>query len=73
MLIDANAEIQGKFLDEFSIVTKHEIYKIPIYADIKSAPEFELLDKESREINKRPLLKPHVQEVPLVISHPPHS
>ena len=34
--IKASSEITGKFNDEFDIVTKHEIYHIPINAHIIS-------------------------------------
>ena len=34
--IRAAPEIIGKFIDEFEIVTKHEIYHIPITAHILS-------------------------------------
>jgi predicted metal-dependent peptidase len=34
VILRANPEILGKFTDEFDIVTKHEIYHIPISAYI---------------------------------------
>lgn len=36
VIIKASPEILGKFTDEFDIVTKHEIYHIPITAHIIS-------------------------------------
>jgi len=56
--INAIQEIQGKFIDEFQIISKHEIYKIPIYANIMDVKDFETLDAESREVNKKGILKP---------------
>lgn len=34
--IKTSSEILGKFTDEFDIVTKHEIYHIPIVAHVVS-------------------------------------
>lgn len=34
VIIRASTEILGKFADEFDIVTKHEIYHIPVSAHI---------------------------------------
>lgn len=34
VIIKASSEIVGKFTDEFELVTKHEIYHIPISAQI---------------------------------------
>lgn len=36
VIIRASAELLGRFSDEFEIVTKHEIYHIPITAHIIS-------------------------------------
>ena len=41
VLLKAGPEITGKFTDEFDIVTKHEIYHIPISAQILSKNQFE--------------------------------
>ena len=39
--LKASPEIIGKFEDEFDIVTKHEIYHIPIQAHIITKSQFE--------------------------------
>lgn len=39
--LNASPEIIGKFDDEFDIVTKHEIYHIPIHAYIMGKSQFE--------------------------------
>lgn len=39
--IHASPEFMGRFTDEFEIVSKHEIYKIPIRAQIVSESQFE--------------------------------
>jgi len=43
ILIRLNAceEIVGKFTDEFQIISKHEIYKIPIFAHIMESSAFD--------------------------------
>lgn len=41
VILKAAPEISGKFTDEFDIVTKHEIYHIPITAQIISKNQFE--------------------------------
>ncbi|KRX02221.1 hypothetical protein PPERSA_04843 [Pseudocohnilembus persalinus] len=61
--VNAQEEIYGKVQDSFQIVSKHEIYTIPIYATIVDQEEFDRLDIESRETNKRPILKQTVQEL----------
>ena len=40
----------GKFHEEFNIVSKHQIYKIPIYANIVDEREFDELEKETEFI-----------------------
>ncbi len=42
--IDASPEIYGRFEDEFELITKHQIYKIPIHANIMDGPTFDRLD-----------------------------
>lgn len=53
VILKAAPEIIGKFADEFDIVTKHEIYHIPITAQILSKSQFEssgtVLSKTIRE------------------------
>lgn len=44
----------GRFTDEFEIVSKHEIYRIPIKAQIISENQFE---------NDRVKLSPNVKEI----------
>lgn len=44
----------GRFTDEFEIVSKHEIYRIPIKAQIISENQFE---------NDRVKLSPYVKEI----------
>jgi hypothetical protein len=41
VLLKASQEIVGKFSDEFSIITKHEIYHIPVKAQILSINQYE--------------------------------
>ena len=52
--IKASPEIMGKFKDEFDIVTKHEIYHIPIQAHIvaegQGRPESMLLTRGVAEV-----------------------
>ena len=39
--LKATSELSGRFTDEFDIVTKHEIYHIPIVAHVLTKPQFE--------------------------------
>jgi hypothetical protein len=41
VIVKASPEIGGKLLDEFDIVTKHEIYHIPIQATILTKAQFD--------------------------------
>jgi hypothetical protein len=52
----------GKIQDEFQLVTKIEIYKIAIFAQVLSAEEFDSLQAESFKLNNRPLLATNVRE-----------
>lgn len=47
-------------------MTKHQIYKIPIYANILEEREFEELEKETKELHNKPLLKTFVKEIEFV-------
>lgn len=53
--IRAAPEFLGKFSDEFEIVSKHEVYKIPITAYIMTETQFE---------NEGVKLTSNVREIP---------
>lgn len=38
--LKATSDFMGKYVDEFEIVSKHEVYKIPINATIVSEAQF---------------------------------
>lgn len=52
---------QGMIQDEFSIVTKGEIFKVQVYASVLSPNEYDIQDKESLRTLNKPLLLPHVR------------
>lgn len=58
--LEASGEIVGRFQDQFQLVTKHDIFTIPIYANIVEPEEYERLDFEARELNQKSILKPYV-------------
>jgi len=58
----SNPNALGKIQDEFQLVTKIEIYKIAIFAQVLSAEEFDSLQAESFKLNNRPLLASNVRE-----------
>ncbi|EGR30654.1 hypothetical protein IMG5_126590 [Ichthyophthirius multifiliis] len=64
--INASAEIIGKFTEEFQVMTKHSVYRIPIQANILESREFDYLVKESKEIHGKHILKQHVKELEIV-------
>lgn len=57
------SDIIGKFHEEFQIISKHQIYRIPIFANIVDEQEFEELEKETKELHNKPLLKNFVKEI----------
>jgi hypothetical protein len=48
--------------DEFQIVCKTDIYKIPIIATILDEEKFNEINEESYKIHNKPATKPHVRE-----------
>lgn len=54
-------ELRGKFSDDFQIVSKHEIYRIPVSAQIVSEEAF--LKMGEKESSNRSMLRPGVSEV----------
>eukprot|EP01016_Furgasonia_blochmanni_P049149 TRINITY_DN7428_c0_g1_i1.p1 TRINITY_DN7428_c0_g1~~TRINITY_DN7428_c0_g1_i1.p1 ORF type:complete len:269 (-),score=40.14 TRINITY_DN7428_c0_g1_i1:131-937(-) len=61
--IEANDQIMGKIEDEFEIISKHSVYKIPIYANVVTPQNFDKMDKESRQISNKPVLRENVKEI----------
>ena len=55
------SDIRGKFSDDFQIVSKHEIYRIPVSAQIVSEEAF--LKMGEKESSNRSMLKAGVSEV----------
>lgn len=59
--LKASSEIVGKFSDEFEIVTKHEIYHIPITAHVisegQSRNESLTLNRNVSEVEENPRKK----------------
>ncbi|EAR91082.3 hypothetical protein TTHERM_00430030 (macronuclear) [Tetrahymena thermophila SB210] len=61
--LNTSQEIIGKFQEEFQIISKHQIYKIPIFANIIEQREYDELEKETKELHNKPLLKTFVKEI----------
>ena len=53
----------GKVQDEFQLVTKAEIFKIPVFARVLPQEEFESLQSEAFKLHNRPLLLPTIREL----------
>lgn len=70
VIIRASAELLGRFSDEFEIVTKHEIYHIPITAHIisenQSKNEGMLLSRGVVEVEENPKKKSESFELPRI-------
>ena len=60
--IDAK-EILGQLNEEFEIISKHDIYKIPLSANVMDTQSWLKLDYESRQLNKKSILKSHIKEI----------
>ena len=52
----------GKLKDEFQIVTKSEIYKIPVFANILNIEDYNNIEKESYKMHNRPAKNINVRE-----------
>ena len=61
MQLRTTSDIRGKFSDDFQIVSKHEIYRIPVSAQIVSEEAF--LKMGEKETSNRSMLKAGVSEV----------
>lgn len=62
VIIHTPDKAEGKIQDEFQLITKTEVYKIPISAHILSEEEFNTEQSEAFKANNRPLLLPNVRE-----------
>jgi len=69
----ARSEIMGQFDDQFEIVSKHDIYKIPVTANIMEPAAWIKLDADSRVMNKKSILKANVKDISENMSPRQHS
>jgi hypothetical protein len=60
--VHTNSSDAGKLEEEFQIITKSDIYKIPVYANIMSATAYDDIEKESYALHNRSARKPNVRE-----------
>ncbi len=60
--IQANNCPTGTLREEIQIVTKHDIYKVPIEAEILSLEEFDEVNRETMALHGQTLQKSRVKE-----------
>ena len=49
-------------------MTKNDVYRIPVFANIMLATQFEEVEKESWALHNRPAKRGHVKEAPAPVS-----